>query len=163
LQKPETLSTSSYTDQQEVAQLRGELSTVTTYIQSLVEENQALVERLKETQEEAQASIEELRSTNEELQTAQEEVESTNEELITINDEVRGTNEQLSHAAIALKSSNALTSAILETMRNPLLVLAANLKVESTNQAFLDTFGVDRGETVGQLVYELGNGQWNIP
>lgn len=149
--------------QRESAQLRVELTAATDYVRSLVEMNHALDERLKEALEEAQSGSEEYRSTNEELQTAKEEVESTNQELITINDELRAVNEELAKASAAARSSGELTSAIVETMRYPLLVLAANLRVESANQAFLDAFGVDRQETIGRLVYNLGNGQWNIP
>jgi len=153
----------SESGQREVDQLRIELSAATNYVHSLVEQNHALLERLKESLEEAQSSTEEFRSTNEELQTAKEEVESTNEELVTINDELRGANGDLAKTSAALRASCELTSAIVETMRYPLLVLAANLRVESANQAFLDAFGVNRQETIGQLVYELGDGQWNIP
>lgn len=153
----------SATEPRELAQLRAELAAATDYVHSLVEANHALAERLKDSQEEAQASTEEFRSTNEELQTTKEEVESTNQELVTINDDMRATNQGLSKASSALQVSWELTSAIVDTIRSPLLVLSAGLRVESANEAFLKVFGVDRRETVGQLVYDLGNGQWNIP
>jgi PAS domain-containing protein len=53
--------------------------------------------------------------------------------------------------------------AILVTMRQPLLVLSGDLRVETANPAFFRTFEVDAAETRGHLVYELGNGQWDIP
>ncbi|TGD61572.1 PAS domain S-box protein [Tabrizicola sp. WMC-M-20] len=56
-----------------------------------------------------------------------------------------------------------LTEVILGTMRQPLLVLNAELRVEMANCAFLRTFAVDEGETDGRLIYDLGNGQWDIP
>jgi PAS domain S-box-containing protein len=59
--------------------------------------------------------------------------------------------------------NDALASAILETVRLPLLALDADLRVESANEAFLRQFRVTREETVGRLVYDLGNGQWDIP
>ncbi|MCY2958984.1 MAG: PAS domain S-box protein [Planctomycetota bacterium] len=52
---------------------------------------------------------------------------------------------------------------IVDTVREPLLVLDATLRVRSANRAFYETFQVSPGETEGRLVYELGNGQWNIP
>lgn len=149
--------------QREAVQLRNELAAATNYVRSLVELNQSLVEQLKDAQEEAQSGSEEFRTTNEELQTAKEEVDSTNEELVTLNEELRTTNEELTTTASDLQVAGALTAAIVETSRYPLLVLGANLHVESTNQAFLDTFLVTRQETIGRLVYDLGNGQWNIP
>ncbi|KON81315.1 PAS domain-containing protein [Azoarcus sp. PA01] len=52
---------------------------------------------------------------------------------------------------------------IVDAIRHPLLVVDRNLKVVSTNPAFLDTFRVAPAETVGNLLYHLGNGQWGIP
>ncbi len=52
---------------------------------------------------------------------------------------------------------------IVDTVREPLLILDANLWVRSANRAFYQTFQVSPQETEGQLIYELGNGQWNIP
>ena len=52
---------------------------------------------------------------------------------------------------------------IIETIREPLLVLDDNLRVVSGNRAFYDTFGTCGQESEGVHVYELGNGQWNIP
>ncbi|MHB1420581.1 MAG: chemotaxis protein CheB [Bacillota bacterium] len=56
-----------------------------------------------------------------------------------------------------------LTEAIVETIRQPLLVLDGNLRLKMANQAFYQTFQVANNETENQLIYELGNGQWNIP
>jgi two-component system CheB/CheR fusion protein len=150
-------------DQRMLLQLRRELAAATDYVHTLVQLNHQQSEMLKEAQEETQSSSEEFRSTNEELQTTKEEIESTNEELVTINEELRSTNEQLGKASAGLRASGELTAAIIETMRYPLLVLAANLRVESANLAFLDTFQVNLHETLGRSVYDLGNGQWNIP
>ncbi len=52
---------------------------------------------------------------------------------------------------------------IVETVREPLLVLDAGLKVTTANRSFYENFMVDPEETEGRYIYELGNGQWNIP
>jgi len=52
---------------------------------------------------------------------------------------------------------------IVDTVREPLLILDATLRVQSANRAFYQTFHVSPGETEGRLIYELGNGQWDIP
>jgi PAS domain S-box-containing protein len=52
---------------------------------------------------------------------------------------------------------------IVDTVREPLLILDTTLRVRSANRAFYQTFQVSPEETVGQLIYELGNGQWDIP
>ena len=52
---------------------------------------------------------------------------------------------------------------IVETVREPLLVLDSNLHIISANAAFYSTFKVTAAETIGNFIYELGNRQWNIP
>ena len=52
---------------------------------------------------------------------------------------------------------------IIETIREPLLVLDADLKVLSANRSFYTIFKVNPGETVGSYIYDLGNRQWDIP
>jgi two-component system, chemotaxis family, CheB/CheR fusion protein len=52
---------------------------------------------------------------------------------------------------------------IVDTLREPLLVLDAGLRVRRANRAFYRAFKVTPEETEGRLVYELGNHQWDIP
>src|SRR4029078_9887329 len=52
---------------------------------------------------------------------------------------------------------------IVDTVREWLLMLDTNLRVQSANRAFYETFHVSPIETEDQLIYELGNGQWDIP
>src|SRR5436190_860659 len=52
---------------------------------------------------------------------------------------------------------------IVDTVREPLLILDAALRVRSANRAFYQTFQVSPEETEDRLIYELGNGQWDIP
>ena len=52
---------------------------------------------------------------------------------------------------------------VVDTVREPLLILDATLRVRSANRAFYQTFQVLSSETEGRLIYELGNGQWDIP
>ena len=52
---------------------------------------------------------------------------------------------------------------IVDTVREPLLILDATLRIQSANRAFYQMFHVSAGETEGRLIYELGNGQWDIP
>ena len=65
----------------------------------------------------------------------------------------------------AAEQSEALrryAEAIVETVREPLLVLDEGLRVLSANRAFFDRFGTFAGDTTGHSLFELGNGQWNI-
>lgn len=52
---------------------------------------------------------------------------------------------------------------IVETVREPLVVLSSDLKILSANRSFYDTFKVTPGATVGKFIYDLGNRQWDIP
>ena len=52
---------------------------------------------------------------------------------------------------------------IVETVREPLLVLDPDLRVLSANRSFYDSFKVTPAETIGNLIYDLGNRQWDIP
>src|SRR5881398_3555088 len=52
---------------------------------------------------------------------------------------------------------------IVDTVREPLLILDTTLRVRSANRAFYQTFHVTAVETENRLIYELGNGQWDIP
>jgi two-component system CheB/CheR fusion protein len=125
-------------------------------MRSLTEDQEAANEELQTANEEIVSRNEELQSMNEELETAKEEAEASNEELTTVNDELRSRNEEVSQA-------REFADAIIRTIPVPLLVLDGELRVTSLNRAFCDTFRVDEKETAGQLLYQLGNGQWDIP
>lgn len=55
------------------------------------------------------------------------------------------------------------SESIIRTVREPLVVLNGNLRVVSANPSFYRTFNVTPKETEGHLLYDLGNGQWDIP
>ena len=53
--------------------------------------------------------------------------------------------------------------AIVGTVREPLLVLDGDLRVQSANATFYRTFKVNAEDTENRLLYEVGDGQWDIP
>ncbi|MFO0754532.1 MAG: PAS domain-containing protein, partial [Thermodesulfovibrionales bacterium] len=57
----------------------------------------------------------------------------------------------------------SLTQGIVETVRESLLVLDGELRVIMANRTFYQTFRTAPGETENRRVYDLGDGQWNIP
>jgi two-component system CheB/CheR fusion protein len=61
------------------------------------------------------------------------------------------------------KAADAFSDGIIQTVRDPLVVLDGGLHVERVNQAFYDIFKVSPEQTIGRLFYELGNRQWDIP
>ena len=62
-----------------------------------------------------------------------------------------------------LRRAQEFAENIVETVREPLLVLDADLRVWRANRSFYQTFKVTAAETEKCLIYDLGNGQWNIP
>jgi PAS domain-containing protein len=56
-----------------------------------------------------------------------------------------------------------LAEAIVDAIREPLLVLDPDLRVLAASRSFYRTFAVTPRKTEGQLVFALGDGQWNIP
>jgi len=59
--------------------------------------------------------------------------------------------------------SHAYAESIINTIREPLLALDQDLRVVSVSRSFYDFFKVKPEDTIGQLIYDLGNKQWNIP
>jgi two-component system cell cycle sensor histidine kinase PleC len=55
------------------------------------------------------------------------------------------------------------SESIINTVREPLIVLDQYLRVVTVSRSFYEVFKVNPEETVGQLIYDLGNKQWNIP
>jgi two-component sensor histidine kinase len=62
-----------------------------------------------------------------------------------------------------LRTDHIQAQGIVDTVEQPMLVLDRDLCVRAASRAFLATFKVDRYETIGEHLRELGNGQWNIP
>jgi two-component system CheB/CheR fusion protein len=63
----------------------------------------------------------------------------------------------------AAEEARDYAEGMIETVREPLLVLNGDLRIQRATPAFYETFRVSRGETEGRLLYDIGNGQWNLP
>ena len=152
------------------ARLQRELAATKQAQRVIVEELEGANEELTVANEEIQSSNEELQSTNEELETAKEELQSTNEELTTVNEELQNRNTETARLNDTLKGSlqqiqaaREYAEAIIATVREPLVVLDGDLRVQTANAAFYRMFQVTPAETEHRLLYDLGNRQWNIP
>ena len=62
-----------------------------------------------------------------------------------------------------IKEAKQYAESIIETVREPLIILDANLKIISANQSFYRTFKTKPKEIEGKYIYEIGNRQWDIP
>ncbi|OWY67578.1 ATPase [cyanobacterium TDX16] len=69
----------------------------------------------------------------------------------------------LKRNAQILKQARDYAEAIVETVREPLVILDANLQVVTANQSFYQTFQVSPAQTENRSIFALGNGQWDIP
>jgi two-component system, chemotaxis family, CheB/CheR fusion protein len=147
----------------QMARLSRELDATRNYLQATVEEHDAAREEMKSAHEEALSANEEFLSTNEELETAKEELQSTNEELSVTNQELRNRNLELSGLNQELRQSRSYLDSIVETLRESLLVLDGDLRVQKANHEFYETFRARQEDTLQRHLYELGDGQWNIP
>lgn len=52
---------------------------------------------------------------------------------------------------------------VVDVVREPVLILDKDLRVMTANESFYRTFMVEPKDTEKKIVYDLGNGQWNIP
>jgi two-component system, chemotaxis family, CheB/CheR fusion protein len=153
-----------------LAQLEHETASLRDYLQATIEEHEASQEELKSAHEEVLSASEEFQSTNEELETAKEELQSANEELTTTNEELRQRNRELGvlnatveQARQSAERAQAAADIIVESVREPLLVLDNRLHVVRANRAYYADFDTRASETEGELLYHIGEGQWNVP
>jgi chemotaxis protein methyltransferase CheR len=69
----------------------------------------------------------------------------------------------MENSVISAEERRSLEEAIVDTVREPLIVLDENLRVVVASRSFYRAFAAARDDTEGRFLYELGNGQWNIP
>ena len=139
-----------------VTLLEKELAQAREDMRSITEDQEAVNEELQSANEELLSGSEELQSLNEELETSKEELQSTNEELLIYNQEMASLNQQLT-------ASRDYCEAIIGNIREPLLVLDRALHVRTANRAFYQTYSIDQPDIEGELIYNLGRQEWDIP
>jgi two-component system CheB/CheR fusion protein len=139
-----------------IEQLEQELFRGRSDMRTVTEEQEAVNEELQSANEELLSGSEELQSLNEELETSKEELQSTNEEINIVNNELLDRNDQLNNSRI-------YTEAIINTIRDPLIILDKDLRVKRATGGFYTKFKVTKKETEGRYFYDLGNKQWDIP
>ena len=69
----------------------------------------------------------------------------------------------LSRQLANVDDARAFAQAIVDTIREPLLVLDDKLRIMAASRSFYLTFRVNRQDTQGQFLYSIGDGQWDIP
>ena len=132
---------------QELIEVRNDLTRTRDYLQAIIQEQETTNEELRAANEEAQSSMEELHSTNEELETAKEELQSSNEELVTLNEQLHKRNAELAHISDEL--SNVLTGVDI-----PIVILGGGQRIRRfTPQAekLLHLFPGDVGRPISHI------------
>lgn len=142
--------------QKRIDELERELTQLRENIKRITEEQQTAFEELQTSNEELLSSGEELQAMNEELETTTEELQSNNEELMCLNDELIDRQKQL----ISMRNYSEL---IVNTIREPLLVISKDFIIKSANPAFYDYFNTSDKITEGYSLFAIGNCQWDIP
>jgi two-component system, chemotaxis family, CheB/CheR fusion protein len=69
----------------------------------------------------------------------------------------------LKRSAATLEQARNYAEGIVETVQVPLIVLDSDFRVNKANRSFYETFQVSPSETAQSLIFDLGNGQWNLP
>ncbi|MET0266210.1 MAG: chemotaxis protein CheB [Duganella sp.] len=153
-----------------IRQLETELDGLRDYLHATNEAYEAALEESRSAQEELQSANEEFLSSNEELVTAREELQASNEELTTANEELLSRTRELHILNIELSRARkdadfnaSYAESVIDTVANPLLVLDQGLTIHRANHAFYDTFLTNPGATLNRRLFNLGDGQWNIP
>lgn len=135
--------------ERELLQLRGDFKRVT-------EEQQIYFEELQTTNEELLSSTDELQLINEELETSAEELQSNNKELSCINNELQDGRDELA-------SMRNFYESIVNTIREPLIIIDKDFIVKSANPSFYRFFKTHQEKIEGFSIFEITDGQWNIP
>lgn len=139
-----------------IEHLERELMQTRADMRAVTDSQETANEELQSANEELLSGSEELQSLNEELETSKEELQSTNEEIMVVNKELLDRNDQLNNARL-------YTEGIVNTIRDPLLILDNDLRVKRATSGFYSKFKTTEKETEGKYLYELSEGQWDIP
>jgi two-component system CheB/CheR fusion protein len=96
------------------------------------------------------------RETNDSLRAENSQLE----EELSVAERAAETHDEVERA---LRAALSYLTNIVDTVREPMLVLDGALRVRTASRAFYETFGVSKEETEGELIHNLGDGQWDIP
>ncbi|MEO6229218.1 MAG: CheR family methyltransferase [Ferruginibacter sp.] len=137
-----------------INELQIELTEVRESMLAITHDQEGSNEELQTTNEELLSGNEELQSLNEEFETTKEEIQSTNEELIVVNQALIEKQEQLNQ-------SRAYAEAIIQTFREPFVILDKELRIKTAGAAFYKKFNLNRKGTEGMLFYEISDHVWD--
>jgi two-component system, chemotaxis family, CheB/CheR fusion protein len=148
----------TFTDTTRIFRLQQELEAAQESLETTIEELQSTNEELETTNEELQSTNEELETTNEELQSTNEELETTNEELRSTNEELETTNDELRRHSDEFNTYRRHSEAVLGSIEAGIVVVDAELRVDSWNRCSQNIWGLREDEAIGRSFTELDIG-----
>ncbi len=89
--------------------------------------------------------------------------ENTREQALIVASDTTAALKKLEATQIAENEAREYSENIINTLREPLIILDQDLRVVTVSRSFYEIFQAKPEETVGQLIYDLGNKQWDIP
>ncbi|MBC7950188.1 MAG: PAS domain-containing protein [Chitinophagaceae bacterium] len=131
----------------EIMHLKQEVAATKEYLQSIIDQHEAINEDLRYANEEMLSSNEEMQSMNEEMATAKEELQSSNEELMTLNEELGNRITELSHV------NDDMTN-LLRSINLPVLILNKDLRIRRFNsiaKKIFNLIGADVGQSIRNI------------
>ncbi len=93
----------------------------------------------------------------------EQSVKERTDELVKTNEQLIREVEKRKHTELAAQKARDFSENIVNTVRDPLVVLDADLKVVSASRSFYKTFRLTQAQIQDQLFYSINNNQWNIP
>jgi len=130
------------------------IKTLEKEIEQLREDIKKVTEDQELSNEELQSANEELLSTSEELQTLNEELETSAEQLQSNNEELLAMNEELVDRQEQLVFSRLYAEAIIENIREPLIIINKELRVKSANASFYNHFSTNEEAIEGRVIFD---------
>jgi len=98
-----------------------------------------------------------------EMEMLQTRLDATEQRLRETNERLQAQIAECKQAEETAEKAREYTESIVETIREPLIVLTPDLRVLSANRSFYETFHVAPKETEGQYLYSIGAHAWDIP
>jgi len=108
------------------------------------------------------AGEQQLKAANQQLRASEQQLKAANQQLRASEQQLMAANQQLRATTEAETEARRYAECIVDTVREPLVVLDLDLRVISAGRSFYQTFKVTEEESKGQLLYGLGNRQWDI-
>ena len=127
------------------------------------EESQKVFNDYEKTENKLKATNQQLTATEQQLRAMNLQLTANNQQLQATEQQLRAANQQLRASEELAQTALQYADNIIDTLREPFLILDHDLKVVSANQSFYNNFKISVKNTIGRYIYELGNNQWDIP